>query len=163
METTQINPFEWASCQFVLRARLHDDEAAIILKGHLLIEYLLNQIIEKKLTTSTKLLKLNFSQKVKELCSRGLLSRPLQENIERLNRFRNKLVHQLDFSINREDMLFTKDSGEVMNVKPKKARYPERYYYRLLCGAIITVLTNHMLVNLKVDPRYLEDTNTNKP
>ena len=46
---------------------MHDDEAAIILKGHLLIEYLLNRIIEKKLTTSTKLLKLNFSQKVKEL------------------------------------------------------------------------------------------------
>jgi hypothetical protein len=159
MKTIEINPFEWVSFQFVIRARLHDDETAIILKGHLLIEYLLDRIIEEKVTTSKRLSKVNFSQKVKELSNRRLLLKSLEENIERVNHFRNKLVHQLDFSINQEDMLFTRESGEVMNVSLKKGRYPQRYYYRLLCGAIITQLTNHMLVNLKVDPRSFENAN----
>lgn len=159
MESININFFEWPSFQSLLRVRLHDDEAAIILKGHLLTEYLLNRIIEKKLTDSTKFLKLTFSQKVKELCNRGLLSGPLQENVERLNRFRNKLVHQLDFSINKKDMLFANDSGEVVNLKLKKTRFPERQYYRLFCNAIITKLAYHMMVNLNVDPRFVEYAN----
>lgn len=154
MEAIVINPFEWVSTQFLLRARMHDDEAAIILKGHLLVEYLLDRIIEVKISSKRNLLKSRFSQKLDKLYHEGLLSEPLKENIHRLNRFRNKLAHQLDFSINRDDMKYTKGSGDVIIVKPKRGRYPQRYYYRLLCHVIISDLTRYMMVNLKIDPRW---------
>ncbi len=154
-KTIEINPFEWVSGQFVLKARIHDDEASIILKGHLLVEYLLNRIIDTKLNIS-KRKTATFTKKVNMLYDKGLLTNPLHENIKRLNLFRNKLAHQLDYSIDSKDMLFTKTSGEVLKVKPKRGQYPERYYYRLLCHGVITLLSSHMLTKLKIDPRWVD-------
>jgi len=142
--------------EYVLRARLHDDEIAIVLKGHLLVEYLLNRIISERVSESKRLHNQTFSRKVLRLSKLGLIQGSLLENIGLLNGFRNRLAHQLDYMISREDMLFTRNDGKVIVIKPKRGKYPQRQYYRLLCHGILTQLINHMLTNLNVDPSWLE-------
>lgn len=143
--------------EYILRARLHDDEMAIVLKGHLLVEYLLNRIISEEVSECKTLLNQTFSRKVSRLSKLGFIQGSLLENIGRLNTFRNRLAHQLDYSVRREDMLFTRTDGKVIVMKLKRSKYPQRRYYRLLCHGILTQLINHMLVNLNVDPRWLEE------
>lgn len=138
--------------QYLLRLGWHEDELGIILKGHLIVEYLLNRIIENKLSGSNRKLSSHFSYKVDILCKHKLLPTYLQKNINHLNMLRNGFAHQLDYEITPSSMLFTKDSGESMQVRVKRGRYPERYYCKNLCHGILTQLTNHILISLGLDP-----------
>jgi hypothetical protein len=140
--------------QLVIRVGFHDDEASITLKGHLLSEYLMNRIIEKKIKQSQKHVKSTYSKKLKLMETEGLLAEEIIHNLQLLNTFRNRMVHELDAAVHRSEMVFFKTDGSVMQVKPKKGRYPTRFYLKLLCHGVLTQLTNHMLFQLRVDPKW---------
>lgn len=143
--------------KFILRARLHDDEASIVLKGHLLSEYLLNRIIDEKVPSSNKIKKVTYYRKLKIMEEKDFLTPEIIKNLCLLNSFRNKLVHKLNITIEAKDMIFYKDNKTKILIKPKKGRYPQRYYLRLLCHGILTQLINCMLLKLRIDPRWLND------
>jgi hypothetical protein len=151
-----LDIFQEIQTEFILRAHLHDDEMAIILKGHLLVEYLLNRIIRHHISKPEKAINFSFFKKLSILSEKGFVQGPLLDNIRRLNKYRNRLAHELDNFIKDEEMLFMRTDGEVIRVVPKKSKYPQRHYYRLLCHGILGQLTNHMLLELRVDPRWLE-------
>ena len=162
METFYRDISQDVTLEFILRVRLHDDEVAVILKGHLLVEYLINKIIEQKHATPDKILEksrnFTFSKKLHLVHSMGLLPHYLFENINRINRLRNKLAHSLTFDLDKVDMTFTKTDGTTINIYPKKSRYPERRYLKMLCFSTISQLERHMEFTLKVDPRFIEPT-----
>jgi hypothetical protein len=144
--------------EFIVRVRVHDDESAIILKGHLLVEYLLDKIIEQKCKAPNKILDdsrtYSFSVKLQLVYSMGLLPDYLYENIVRINRLRNKLAHNLDFELDLNNMLVVNLKGETIKVRPKGKRYPERYYLRMLCFSTLSDLRNYMVRELHIDPHY---------
>ena len=149
--------FEDIRTQLVVRARLHDDEASITLKGHLLTEYLMDRIVEEKLGRSNRKENASYAKKIEMLESAQLLPEATIANLKHLNKIRNKMAHELDVSVSKSSMLFWRDSDKPMHVIPKKGKYPERYYLRLLSHGILTQLINHMLVHLSVDPRWKRD------
>ena len=146
--------FEDIRTQLVLRAKRHDDEASIALKGHLLTEYLINRIIEDKLGWSRKYDRYSYSKKLDEMEVKSLLPQEIVGNLRLLNKVRNKMAHELDVIIEASEMLFFKSKNKPMIVNPKRGRYPQREYLRLLSHGVLTQLTNHMLLQLKVDPRW---------
>ncbi len=148
-----MDVFKHITMQLVIRVRLHD-EAAITLKGHLLSEYLLDRIIAEKLSDSRKSERSSYSQKLRLIEENGLLEDAILRNLRLLNGFRNRMAHKLDVCVDQAEMLFYNHNNEIVQIKPKKCRYPERRYLRLLCHGVLTQLTNHMLVRLKVDPRW---------
>jgi hypothetical protein len=153
MPSRDMDIFEDITTQLVLRARLHDDEASITLKGHLLTEYLMDRILKVK-ATDKNYGSSTYSKKLKALEQRQLLPEEILNNLQLLNSIRNKMAHELDVSICKEDMIYYKTGGNKMSVKPKKGNYPQRYYLKLLCHGILAQMTNHMLINIKVDPRW---------
>lgn len=144
--------FEDIIMHFVMRARRADDEIAITLKGHLLSEYLLDRILESRFEPN-KTKDLTYARKLSLLEKHSFLPEELLLNLRLLNSFRNRLSHELDVSIGKEEMVFHKPNREVLKIKMKKVMYPERYYLRLLCHGVLIGLRNHMLLFLKVDPR----------
>ncbi|MDE2179704.1 MAG: hypothetical protein KGJ40_02505 [candidate division NC10 bacterium] len=137
---------------------MHDDELSIGLKGHLVTEYLLNRIINEKVKNPARKKDATYSQKLNLMKTNSLLPPKILMNLRLLNSFRNKLAHELDVSIENSEMVFYRtDHGRVI-IKPKKGRYPERYYLRLLTHGVLTQLINHMLLELKVDPRWRNST-----
>lgn len=145
--------------QYLSRMGMHEDELGIVLKGHLFVEYLLNRIIKHKIVNSKKYLDLKFSQKVILLDKHKLIPIYIQQNIKRLNSFRNNYVHSLDYVAPEQELLYTKKPGENISIKSThyKGKYPHRHYYRILVNGVLTELTNHMLLNLKVSPFWNED------
>lgn len=150
--------FEDARLQFLLRARMHDDELSIGLKGVLVTEYLLNRIIDEKLRNPEKKRGASYSQKLNLMKTNSLLPDEILMNLRLLSSFRNKLAHELDVSIEYREMVFYRTDHGRVGIKPKKGRYPERYYLRLLTHGVLTQLINHMLLELKVDPRWRNST-----
>jgi hypothetical protein len=150
--------FEDARLQFLLRAKMHDDELSIGLKGHLVTEYLLNRIIDEKLRNPKKKRGATYSQKLSLMKKNSLLPSETLMNLRLLNSFRNKFAHQLDVSIERREMIFYRTDHGRISIKPKSGRYPERYYLRLLTHGVLTQLINHMLLELKVNPRWRDST-----
>lgn len=145
----------------IFRVRYHDDEIAIILKGHLLVEYLLDRIIREKCRAPGRILNdshsYTFSVKLQILYAMGLLPEHLHRNIRRINRLRNKLAHELDFSIHKGDMTIENESGELVGVDTKRKKYPERHYLKTLCMVTLGELAYHMLTRLGVSARYYRD------
>ena len=164
METYYRDISQDVTLEFVVRVRLHDDEVSVTLKGHLLVEYLINKIIQQKKEVPEKVLgkshNFTFSKKLQLVYSMGVLPDYLFENINQINRLRNKLAHNLTFDLHKEDMTFTKTNGERINIYPKKSRYPERRYLKMLCFSTISQLERHMEFVLKIDPRFIEPTKT---
>ena len=146
--------FELMTGQLVLRARHHDDEASITLKGHLLSEYLIDRIIEERVKEAKKYRHTTYSGKLRLMEKQCLLPDEILKNLRLLNNFRNKMAHELDVTIDDSEMVFFKPDQEVFRVKPKRGRYPQRSYLRLLSHGVLSQLTNHMLLHLKVDPRW---------
>ena len=150
--------FEDARFQFLLRTKMNDDELSIGLKGNLVTEYLLNRIIDEKVKNPEKKKVTTYSQKLSLMKTNSLLPPEILMNLRLLNSLRNKLAHKLDVSIEDNEMVFySTDYGRAI-IKPKKGQYPERYYLRLLTHGVLTQLINHMLLALKVDPRWRNST-----
>ncbi|QIK53903.1 hypothetical protein G7051_05935 [Dysgonomonas sp. HDW5B] len=85
---------------------LEQDSLSLILKGHLYIEVLLNDIIEtdpecehKTLRKMYELLDSTFFNKLTFLGTKGLLDDDLYKDIDAINRYRNKFAHNFEFCI----------------------------------------------------------------
>lgn len=141
--------------EHVSRIRYHDDEISIGLKSHLLVEYLLNRIVVHKLKFNPE--KVTFSKKLKALYSDGLIPDYILQNINKLNLFRNQLVHSLNYELPKNEMTIVNKNGENKSIKTSKKRYPERHYLKMLGHCCLGQLRRHMIINLKIDPRYFGD------
>jgi hypothetical protein len=148
-----IGPSE-ITMELVCRIRYHDDHIAIVLKSHLLIEYLLNKIVKHKLELDPD--KLIFSKKLKLLYSKGLIPDYIFRNIDKINSLRNKLVHELNYELEVSEMEIIDQHGNAKIINIRKKLYPERHYLKLLGHFCLLSLRNHMLLKLRIDPTYTE-------
>jgi hypothetical protein len=81
-------------------------ELAAFITGHLILESVLVQLIELKLTDADQinLFDLSFPSKVKMAKSRGLIGEKMGEFLLEMNSVRNRLAHRLDESIDFDRM-----------------------------------------------------------
>ena len=142
--------------EHVCRIRYHDDHIAIVLKSHLLIEYLLDKILKHKLEQDPD--KLTFYNKLKRLHSNYLIPDYIFKNIDKINSLRNKLVHELNYELGASEMEIIDKHGNAkrINISIRKKLYPERHYLKLLGHFCLLSLRNHMLHKLRIDPLYSE-------
>jgi len=138
---------------YISRMRYHEDELGLIVKGHLLIEYIINKIIERK-CKNPKIILLNrqnytFSVKLQIVFSMGFLPQSIYRNIRRVNRIRNEFAHNLEPNYDKIDFKFTKYNGtseETISLRPKlKKGFIERKYIKMLCFGTLSQLRNHYL------------------
>ncbi len=108
--------------------RIEDNSTLVILKGHLLIEELLNELIERRLDRPEELrdVDLTFNQRLfmaKALYSMATKGEWFWEAIKKLNNLRNQLAHHLEpkgFHDKLEDFL--------KYVEIKRDIMPEEFY-----------------------------------
>lgn len=140
--------------EYIVSLRYHEDELGLIVKGHLLIEYVINKIIEKK-CKDPKVILLNqqnytFLIKLQIVFSMGLLPQSIYKNIKRVNRIRNELAHNLEPKYDKIDFEFVRDavtSEEIISLRQelKNKRFPERKYIKMLCVGTLIQLRNHYI------------------
>lgn len=140
--------------ELVCRFRYHDDHIAIVLKSHLLIEYLLDKIVKHKLERDPD--KLMFANKLKLLHKKDLIPDYIFRNIGKINCLRNKLVHELNYELRASEMEIIDKDGNAKRINIRKKLYPERHYLKTLGYFCLLILEKHMLRKLSVDPRYSE-------
>lgn len=140
--------------EHVCRIRYHDDHIAIVLKSHLLIEYLLDKIVKHKLERDPD--KLMFAEKLKRLHKKDLIPDYIFRNIDKINSLRNKLVHELNYELGASEMEIIDKRGNAKRINIRKKLYPERHYLKTLGHFCLLSLRNHMKLKLRIDPSYLE-------
>jgi hypothetical protein len=157
-EEPSYNPLGDIVLEYFLRIRKHDDELGIVLKGHLFMEHLINQIISAKCKSPNKILEdtraYTFSIKTQLLFSMGLLPEPIFRNITKMNTIRNKLAHKLDFNESLIDMRFLNRDGSETIIKPKGRGNPKRFFLRYLCVETLGQLASYAREELKLSTRY---------
>ncbi|MFX0200908.1 MAG: hypothetical protein ACFFCW_32720 [Candidatus Hodarchaeota archaeon] len=140
--------------QYLNTLRYHEEEVGLILKGHLLIEYVLNEIIRKRFKCPGPILKdqraYTFSVKLQMVYSAGYLPIFLFKNIKRINRIRNQLAHHLTFRLDAGEFKFTRTDGNEILVKCKgrPPKYPARHYCKMLCFGTLSQLRNHFALEV---------------
>jgi len=150
----------WANVvtEFLTRLGPQDDELATILKGHLFIEYLLDKIISTKCKSPKRILSdsrsFTFAVKLQLVYSMGLLPDYTYRNIVKINKVRNELAHNLEFTEDKIDMGFAKDDGSEIKIKPKGKKNPRKFYLRMLCVGTLNQLASHVRANLKLSTKY---------
>ncbi len=146
--------------EYFLRIRKHDDELGITLKGHLLVEYLINKIIEAKCKSPKKILEnsktYSFSVKTQLLYAMDFLPEYLNKNISKLNNIRNELAHNLNFSEQKIDNVFYAKGGGVKKIKKLSGKYPHRSFLKFFCWFILGELAAHIEKNLGI-PSEIEE------
>ncbi len=142
------------TAQYLKTLRYHEEEVGLILKGHLLIEYVLNEIIRKRFKCPGPILKdqrtYTFSVKLQMVYSAGYLPIFLFKNIKRINRVRNQLAHYLTFRLDAKEFKFTRSDGNETLVKCKgpPPQYPARHYCKMLCFGTLSQLRNHFALEV---------------
>lgn len=144
------------SFRYIEKLRYHEDELGLILKGHLIIEHILNRLIDKEMKDTDSIIKntnqFTFSVKLQLLYSSGLLNEESHRNIKRINRLRNEFAHNFEPNKDKIDFIIsTRDSaGNVEDIKAKVApmnvNYKERKYIKVLCLHTLTLLRNEWLI-----------------
>jgi hypothetical protein len=84
-----------------------NDTISLVVTGHLLVEYWLDQLIKLRTPYPKKLFKsarLQFSQKLYLAESLGLLIDEYSKGIRILNNIRNHLSHDLEYQISKEEL-----------------------------------------------------------
>lgn len=83
-------------------------EMQLVLRGHLYLEFLLNEILTKKVTKDFKIdgIRLSFFQKVQLLNSMGLIDMLTKQVLLTINSIRNSYSHKLTFVLS-FDNVFT--------------------------------------------------------
>jgi len=83
-----------------------DDIIAIILKSHLYIESLIDDIITSNMVKPNRILEKKFSTKLDifEAMNLDVPSKVLVEKLRKLNKLRNQLAHKLDKKLNEADI-----------------------------------------------------------
>ncbi|HEX8599430.1 MAG TPA: hypothetical protein VF952_13045 [Chloroflexia bacterium] len=143
---------------YLLRLRHHEDVLGIVLKGHLLIEYVLNKIIERQFRDSKGMLtdhrSFTFSVKLQMLYASHNLPEYLYRNIRNINKIRNQVAHNLDVDFDSVDFVFHKSDGETINLREAaiKRMNPTRYVVRLLCHGTLSELQLYYAMQFKELP-----------
>ena len=146
---TKVNLSKDLAAQYFLSMRHQEDEVGLILKGHLFIEYVLNQIIRKQFKSYSTILKdsrsYTFSVKLQMIYSTGYLPPYLFSNIRCINRLRNHLAHNLTLDLKESQFRFTRQDGTEILIKKhgRHPRYPARHYCKMLCYGTLSQLRNH--------------------
>ena len=137
---------------YISRLRHHTDELGLVVQGHLLVEFVLNEIIRRKFKKPKDILSdhrsYTFSIKARVLYSSDLLPEHLFRNIQRINAIRNHLAHQLHSGSMKLDYRFARDDEEVkgdVEVRDQKTkrRATPRRYIKMLCLGTLGQLRNH--------------------
>lgn len=150
--------------EYGTRVRANDDEATVILVGHLIIENLLDEIIRIKCKSPKKILDDHitycFAVKLQIIYSMGLLPEDVYKNIIRINKFRNKFAHNIEFNIDPNTMFIDLDGviASYLEAYPadKKKKSLAKKYLDHLCGFTILDLSKYM-VEIGIDLRYMSD------
>ena len=151
-EAININISKDLTYQYLLSLGRHEDEIGLILKGHLLLEFVLNEIIKKRFKDTGEILRdyraYTFSVKLQMLYSAGYLPNLLFQNIRRINRLRNHLAHHLKFDLDQSKFKFNGSDGKEISIKTKdlRTRYPIRHYCKTLCFGTLAQFRNHFLL-----------------
>ncbi len=99
MEIITINIDDDITFQFIRRLRHHEDELGLIIKGHLFVEFIINQIILKRCKSPKEILSDSraypFSIKLQIVYSMGLVPYNIYHNVRKITRIRNELAHNL--------------------------------------------------------------------
>jgi hypothetical protein len=137
---------------YITRLRHHSDELGLVVQGHLLIEFVLNEIIRNSFKRPKAILddhrSYTFAIKARVLYSTGLLPEHIFRNIQRINSIRNHLAHNLEWEHLKLDFRFTRHDEqaqgdiEVRDTKSKRKATPKKYI-KMLCLGTLTQLRNH--------------------
>ncbi len=145
--------------EYIARLKFREDELGSIIKGHLLIEFIINRIIERKCKNPQKILddhrSYPFAVKLQIVYSMNLLPDHIYKNVSRINKVRNQLAHNLEVKIGDLDFKYVKDNGKEMTIEmPKSKHFPERNYIQLLCMGTLNQLRNHYFLLFAEFPKY---------
>ncbi len=160
MDIAEANIEDDITYHYISRLRHHEDELGLIIKGHLLIEFIINLIIQKRCKSPNVILEdhrtYSFSVKLQLVYSMDLLPKHIYLNIRKVNKIRNQLAHNLELDTDKLDYkLFNSSGVEVIVKKPKRnMRYPARHYIKMLCFATLSQLRNHFLSEFGELPKY---------
>lgn len=163
METITMNIDEDITFHFIARLRYHEDELGLIIKGHLLVEFIIDQVILKRCKSPKDILKDSraypFSVKLQIVYSMGLVPNNIYQNIRKINRIRNELAHNLEIDYRKIDFMFYKDNGVEMSIikSAQKKKYPERYYIKMLCLGTLVQLRNFYMKEFGEFPKYQDN------
>lgn len=144
---------------YIASIRRGEEELGLIIKGHLLIEFLLNQIIEQKLKNTKEIFKdsrtNSFSAKLKIIYSLGILPKYLYSNITNINKLRNQYAHNLNVNSNKLTYIYYREDREIRNKEYfDKKKNPEREYIKLLCFGTLIQLRNLFFNEFGKGPKF---------
>ena len=151
--------------EYVTRIRYHEDILGVVLKGHLLIEYVLDLIIRKRCREPKAILDdhrtYSFSVKARLVYEIGLIPRHVYRNINRVNLFRNELAHNLSIDEKKVDYKFDRDDEEfsgLVELKKNMKRHNNslKRYLFLLCFGTLSQLQNRYLKEFGEFPLFEE-------
>ncbi len=160
METITITVDDDITFHSITRLRHHEDELGLVIKGHLFVEFVINQIILKRCKSPKEILNDSraypFSVKLQIVYSMGLMPNPIHQNIRKINRIRNELAHNLNIDYKKVDFTFHRADGQEVSIKQvaQKKRYPERYYIKILCFGTLSQLRNFYVKEFGEFPKY---------
>ena len=135
--------------EYVSRIRYHEDILGVVLKGHLLIEHILDLLIEKGMKQPKPILSdhrtFSFSVKSRLVFEAGLIDGAIFDNIMRVNRIRNNLAHNLSINEGAFDFKISQiKDGEktdvVLDKTAKSRNNPIKKYLNLLCFGTLSQL-----------------------
>lgn len=117
----------------------------VIITGHLLVEYCLDQIIIAKVKDKKTILEKKFSEKLETLYPTWL---PLHiyKNIKLLNNARNYAAHNLGV-IDYKPIIYTPTRKEKTLIIPKR-KNKEKIYFKELINSILFDLANYSFDSL---------------
>jgi uncharacterized protein YutE (UPF0331/DUF86 family) len=135
--------------EYVTRIRHHDDILGIVLKGHLLVEHLVDLLIQKCCKEAKAILSDHraypFAVKARLLHEMNVISRHLYANVLRINRIRNELAHSLTLDTSKIDYKFDRDDQQVQGTMELRSvtrshKNPTKRYLWLLCFGTLSQL-----------------------
>ena len=137
--------------QFACSHGRHADELTIVLKGHLVVEYMLDSIIKEKFKNPNKILSYSFYRKLEILHSLGFLPDYLFKNIETLNKIRNKYAHDLKYSLDINELFVIDSDDKQITLSSKSKKYTKKSTINSFCAVVIMQLHAHYLVKLGIN------------
>lgn len=80
------------------------DDLLLVLKTHLIIEKLIEEILSAMLVKPDEIIEMNFFRKIQIIEALGIKNNNIIVKLKALNSLRNKFAHNLDYKIKNEDL-----------------------------------------------------------
>ncbi len=147
---------------YLASLRHGEEELGLIIKGHLFIEFIMNQIIEFEFKIPKIFLNDNrtnsFLVKLNTLYSLGLLPKHIYQNITTVNKLRNQYAHNLKVDKNKLSFIYCLEGKEINRADHfKKMKNPSREYIKILCFGTLTELRNYYIKKYGELPNFSFD------